>query len=286
MSAALRIGTRASPLALAQAAWVAERINGPTEIVRISCSGDRGEGEDKRRWVDEIELALAAGRVDLAVHSAKDVPGELAAGLEIAGAPRRADPRDALCGEAGSLAELGEGARVGTNSLRRGAQLAALRPDLQILPLRGNVDTRLRRLGQGDFDAILLAQAGLERLGRTPGRPLDELVPAPGQGTLALEARVGDERVREAIEALRDAAAERALRAERALADELGAGCHTPLGAHAGEEQGGLVLRAFVGLPDGSAWIRDELRGPEPEALGRAAGRRLLAAGAAEMLAA
>jgi hydroxymethylbilane synthase len=272
-----------SPLALTQATAVANAIGADVEIVTLVTSGDRGGGADKSRWVDTIERALLDGEVDLAVHSAKDVPSELAEGLELAGSPRRADPRDALCG-APALAALAAGSRVGTSSLRRAAQLRAARPDLEIVDLRGNVDTRLRRLSEGDFDAIVLARAGLERLGREPGAPLDELVPAPGQGTLALEGRAGDAQVAAAIAPLRDADAEAMLAAERALVRELGAGCHTPLGAHASVRAGELELRAFVGLADGSAWIRDELRGADPEALGREVGRRLLTAGAGEML--
>ena len=195
----LRLGTRGSPLALAQARAVAAAIGGAVELITITTSGDGGApAGDKRRWVDRIEDALLAGEVDLAVHSAKDVPGLLADGLELAGAPRRADARDCLCG-AGSLSELASDARVGTSSLRRRSQLLALRPDIAVVELRGNVDTRLRKLAAGEVDAIVLACAGLERLDRTPGSPLDELVPAVGQGTLAIEARVGDEAVAAAL---------------------------------------------------------------------------------------
>ena len=179
------------------------------------------------------------GELDLAVHSAKDVPGELPAGLAIVGVPERADPHDALCG-AGSLDELGAGAVVGTASVRRQAQLLALRPDLEVRELRGNVDTRLRRLADGDFDAIVLARAGLERLGRAAeGEPLPALVPAPGQGCLALEARAGDSRAAAAAAALTDRRALIALTAERALVTALGATCHTPIGAHAEQRDGG-----------------------------------------------
>ena len=179
----------------------------------------------------EIEEALLDGRVDLAVHSAKDVPGRLREGLAIVGVPEREDPLDALCGAA-SLDELGEGAVVGTASVRRRAQLLALRPDLEVRPLRGNVDTRLRRLGEGMFDAIVLARAGLARLGRTDeGAALPRLVPAPGQGCLALEARAGDEPGAAAAAALTDQAALACLTAERALVVGLEATCNTPVGA-------------------------------------------------------
>ncbi len=187
----IRLGTRGSALALAQARWVAERLP-DAHLLPITTSGDRGSRDDKSRFVKEIEQALLADEIDLAVHSAKDVPAELPAGLSIVGVPQRADARDALCG-AGSLEALREGAVVGTGSVRRRAQLLALRPDLRVSELRGNVDTRLRRLAEGDFDAIVVARAGLDRLGRGgEGEALHDLVPAPGQGCLALEARDGD----------------------------------------------------------------------------------------------
>jgi hydroxymethylbilane synthase len=276
-----------------------ERAGGePVELVVVRTSGDERPGGapapaapgDKSRFVKEIEEALLAGEADLAVHSAKDLPGELPEGLVLAGAPERADARDALCGAA-SLAGLPEGARVGTSSLRRRAQLLAARPDLEVAELRGNVDTRLRKLAAGDYDAIVLAVAGLQRLGRAgEGTPLpaDLLTPAPGQGCLALEARAGDERARALAAAVTDAGALAELAAERALVRALEASCHTPVAAHARLRGDELALAAFAGLPDGSAWIRDELRGPaaEAEALGRSVAERLLAAGAGELLAA
>ena len=279
----IRLGTRASALALAQAKLVAGRLP-DARLVPITTAGDRGSRDDKSRFVKELETALLAGEIDLAVHSAKDVPGELPAGLAIVGVPERADARDALCG-ARSLDELDEGAVVGTASVRRRAQLLALRPDLQIRELRGNVDTRLRRLADGDFDAIVLAQAGLDRLGRGhEGAPLTELVPAPGQGCLLLEGREGD--AGEAA-SLTDASALAALTAERALVVALEATCHTPIGAHAVAREGALGLAAFAGLPDGSHWIGDEVEGlpDDPLALGLAAAQRLRSAGVAELLA-
>jgi hydroxymethylbilane synthase len=289
----IRLGTRGSALALAQARWVAERLEGEVELVPIKTAGDErragaAETSDKARFVKEIEEALVAGDIDLAVHSAKDVPGELPDGLAIVGVPQRADPRDALCG-AGSLGELAEGAVVGTASVRRRAALLAVRPDLRIHDLRGNVDTRLRRLEEGSYDAIVLALAGLARLGlKDDGVPLDELVPAPGQGCLALEARASDASVAAAAGAFTDTAALSALTAERALVAALDATCNTPVGAHAEPLGDTLRLTAFVGLPDGSHWIRDELDGPSagPAALGAEVAERLSAAGAAELLAA
>ena len=255
-------------------------------------SDPSGVPGDKSRFVKELEEALLRGDIDLAVHSAKDVPGLLPEGLAIVGVPERADARDALCGAA-SVDALAGGARVGTSSLRRRAQLLARRPDLSVEELRGNVDTRLRRLADGDFDALVLAAAGLARLGRDEGEPIDPraMVPAPGQGCLALEARADDERVTELAAAVTDRGALTALTAERALVAELDATCRTPLAAYAQPATGGagaLRLTAFAGLPDGSHWIADALEGDtdQPAALGRAVAERLLAAGAAEILAA
>jgi hydroxymethylbilane synthase len=295
----IRLGTRGSALALAQARLVAGALGDEVELVPIETAGDRARGAhlwgdpsgatprwDKSRFVKEIEEALLAGEIDLAVHSAKDVPSELPAGLAIVGVPPRADPRDALCG-ATALGELPEGAAVGTSSLRRRAQLLALRPDLDVRELRGNVDTRLRRLTEGRFAAIVLARAGLDRLGRAgEGAPLPELVPAPGQGCLALEARADDERAAAAAAALTDRAALTCLTAERALVAALGASCRTPIGAHAELDGGALRLAAFAGMPDGSHWIRDRHEGDpaEPARLGHAVGERLAVAGARELL--
>ncbi len=189
----IRVGTRGSALALAQARWVAERLDDDAELVTVASAGDRGaQPSDKSRWVSELERALLEERIDVAVHSAKDVPAELPEGLELVAVPARADPRDAICG-ARSLAELRSGARVGTSSLRRRAQLRAEREDIEVVEIRGNVDTRLRKLKDGECEALVLAVAGLERLGRgdEAGGLLDELIPAAGQGALALEARAG-----------------------------------------------------------------------------------------------
>jgi hydroxymethylbilane synthase len=284
-AAPLRLGTRGSPLALRQAELVAGAIGGEVETVVLRTGGDLGAGVDKRRWVDTIEAALLAGEIDLAVHSAKDLPAELAYGLEIAGAPAREDPRDALCGGAAAVAALPAGARVGTSSLRRRAQLLALRDDLDVVDLHGNLDTRLARLAAGDFDAIVLAVAGLRRLGREGWSASDELVPAAGQGTLAIEARAGDELVAAALAPLRDGDTERALACERTLVSVLGAGCDTPVGAHARiAGDGSLELRAFIGSPDGGEWIRDCVRGDDPRLVGEEAARRLLACGAGALL--
>jgi hydroxymethylbilane synthase len=280
----VRIGTRGSALALAQARQVAALLGGSHELVEVSTSGDRGEaGGDKERWVRELDAALLGGEVDCAVHSAKDVPAQLAIGTAIAAVPERADPRDALCGAA-SVAALDVGARVGTSSLRRTAQLRALRSDVEVVELRGNVDTRLRKLADGDYDAIVLAAAGLQRLGRgSEGVALVDLVPAAGQGCLAVTTRAGEESL---VGAIDHAPSRRALLAERAVVRGLDADCHTPVGAHASSlPDGRLALRAFVGAPDGSAWVRDDLEGDDAEALGAAVAKRLLSAGAREVLA-
>jgi hydroxymethylbilane synthase len=269
-------------------------IGAEVEIVPIRTAGDEGGRAapappgDKSRFVKEIEEALLTGAVDLAVHSAKDVPAELPEGLAIVGVPERADARDALCG-ADSLGQLATGASIGTSSLRRRAQLLALRPDLHVEELTGNVDTRLRKLAEGAYDAIVVALAGLERLGRSPeGHPLaaDALVPASGQGCLALEARAGDEAARELGARLTDGESLVRLMAERALVAALDASCRTPVGAHARVDDGRLVLDAFVGLPDGSTWIRDSLAGDAgaPVELGREVAERLVSAGAAGVL--
>jgi hydroxymethylbilane synthase len=293
----MRIGTRRSALALAQSNHVVGLLGGDCEIVPIVTSGDAdarpsASDTDKSRWVIELEDALSAGEIDLAVHSAKDVPGKLAEGLALLGSPARAAAEDVLCGVA-SLDELAEGARVGTSSIRRVAQLRAAREDLDVVSVRGNVDTRLNKLANAEegLDAIVLACAGLQRLGREAeiGGVLgaERFVPAPGQGALALEGRADDERVTEAVLAITDAHTLACLLAERAVARELGASCHTPLGAHATIVAGvRLNLRAWVGLPDGSAWVLDELEGDldDPEALGRSVAERVRLAGASQML--
>jgi hydroxymethylbilane synthase len=294
----LRLGTRGSALAQAQAGLVQDALREANpglaiELVTIRTGGDEGGprhgSEDKSRFVKEIEDALLAGDIDLAVHSAKDLPGELPFGLSIVGVPARADPRDSLCG-AESLLSLDAGARVGTSSLRRRAQLLALRPDIEVVEMRGNVDTRLRKLADGDFDAVVLAAAGLQRLGRPgDGGPigLDDLTPAPGQGCLALEARADDGDTADLAAALTDHDGLVALTAERALVVALGATCNTPVGAHAELAGDALTITSFAGMPDGSTWIRDTARfdAAAPGEAGRAAAARLLSAGAAELLA-
>ena len=276
----MRIGTRGSALALAQARWVAERLGGENEVVVIESSS--APADDKSRWVSALEQALLENRIDVAVHSAKDVPVELPDGLALVAIPEREDPRDAICG-ASSLAELASGARIGTSSLRRAAQIRALREDVEVVALRGNVDTRLRKLGDGECDALVLALAGLRRLGREDevGGVLDELVPAAGQGALALEARPG----LPGVDVLNDARSAACNAAERELVATLGASCNTAVGAFARMlEDGQLELTGWVGAVDGSRWISDRLVGASGEGLGTALAERMLAVGAGELL--
>jgi hydroxymethylbilane synthase len=232
--------------------------------------------------VSELERALLAGEVDVAVHSAKDVPAELASGLALVAIPPREDPRDVICG-ASSLAALPAGARVGTSSLRRAAQIRSARSDVEVVELSGNVDTRLRKLASGECDALVLAMAGLARLGRADAVDgvLDEFVPAAGQGALALEALVGGA----AVGGLADPAATACVLAERELTRALGASCNTPVGAYARMVGSGgeVELTAWVGRADGSAWISDRLRGGS-SGLGARVAERLLTAGAEELL--
>jgi hydroxymethylbilane synthase len=287
---ALRLGTRGSALALAQAHAVADAIREPIEVVRVTTAGDVDRaGGDKSRWTGALEAALLAGEIDLAVHSAKDVPGELAPGTELVAAPRRADPFDVLVGE-GRLDGVREGARVGTSALRRRAQLLAERPDLDVVELRGNVDTRLRKRVAGEVDVLVLAAAGLERLGRRDEAgdvlrgPL--FVPAPGQGVIAIQARTGSPAASAAL-AASHARTLACLRAERAAVRELDATCHTPVGIHAEVVAEGLRMQGFAGLPDGSAWLVDAVAGTAEEAAeaaGAQLARRMLAAGAADLL--
>jgi hydroxymethylbilane synthase len=244
----------------------------------ITTTGDRTAGPleavgGKGAFLKEIEEALLAEEVDLAVHSLKDVPTALPPGLALGAILERADPRDAVVSNGTRLDGLPKGARIGTTSLRRRALLRHLRPDLQVADLRGNVDTRLRRLRSGDFDAVLLAMAGLSRLGRadqaTEALDPERFVPAPGQGAIALETREGDAPLRAAAGPLHHEATARAVRTERAFLAALGGGCNVPLGALARETPAGLRLVAFLAETDGSAFARAEGTGREPEELGR-----------------
>jgi hydroxymethylbilane synthase len=282
----IRIATRGSKLALTQAKLVADMLGG-AELVEASSDGEPG---DKSRFVRGVERALLAGEADVGVHSAKDLPGDMAEGLEIGGVPGREDPLDVWIGTGDSLEEVPEGARVGTASLRRRAQLLAARPDLRVEELHGNVDTRLRKLAEGELDAIVLAAAGLRRLGREDeigfAIPAATMTPAPGQGTLVLQIRAGDDAAREATGAVFDLDAARELTAERAAVRLLDASCTTPVGVFARIDGERIAVDAFIGLPDGSEWLRDrvEADAAEPAAAGVLLAERLLGAGARDLL--
>ena len=294
----LRIGSRGSQLALWQAnhisALLRERGH-EVEIEIIHTTGDKitdvalAKVGTKGMFTKEIEEALAVGRVDLAVHSLKDLPTQLPAGFEIAAITKREDPRDAFCSRHFSrIEDLPKSARVGTSSLRRQAQLKAIRPDLDIHPLRGNVDTRLRKLAEGEYDAVILASAGLHRLGKTELVkqiiPADIMCPAAGQGALGIEIRKGDARTRDLLAFLNDPNARAATTCERALLNSLGGGCQVPIGAFAEMRGGRLHLDSIVADPDGSKLLRDSRDGTDPETLGNAAGAALLARGGNQIL--
>lgn len=292
---AVRIGTRGSPLALAQAGMVKSALAAahpalaPAEIVVIKTTGDQiqdralSEIGGKGLFTKEIEEALIEGRIDLAVHSMKDVPTQLPEGLEIACLLEREDPRDVLISRSGkSIATLPQGAVIGSASLRRQAQLLALRPDLKVVTLRGNVGTRLAKLDKGDADATLLALAGLKRLGKadvaTAILDMTEMLPAVAQGAIGLEIRAADRRMRDLLQPLHHIATEVAVAAERACLAELEGSCRTPIAAYARlTPDGQLHLRALIALPDGSRIHRDERSGPasDAERLGRDSGRHL-----------
>jgi hydroxymethylbilane synthase len=282
----IRIATRGSKLALTQAGYVAELLGG-AELVEVSSDGEPG---DKSRFVRGVERTLLAGEAEVGVHSAKDLPGEMAEELVIAAVPVREEPADVWIGGGSSLEDVAEGARVGTASLRRRAQLLAARPDLRIEELHGNVDTRLRKLAEGELDAIVLAAAGVRRLGREGeigfAIPTEMMVPAPGQGTLVLQARAGDEETAAAVAGVFDLDAARELTAERATVRLLDASCTTPVGVFARVNGERLEIDAFVGLPDGSEWLRDQIEGEaaEPAAAGVLLAERLLSAGARDLL--
>jgi len=295
----LTIGSRGSQLALWQSRWVASRLDSlgnRTRLEVIKTTGDTiadvalSKVGTKGMFTKELEEALFAGAIDLAVHSLKDLPAELPQGLALAAVPGREDARDALVGR--RLEELKRGARVGTSSLRRAAQLRAIRPDLVVESVRGNLDTRLRKLDQGQYDAILLAAAGLRRLGWADRiaelLPEEMMCPAVGQGALAVETRMSPDRAHGICSSLEDPAARTAVTAERALLAALGGGCQVPIGAHAKLENGHLRLQAVVCAPDGSRVIRRQAQGAESDAerIGTSLAQELLGAGGREILAA
>lgn len=291
--ARLRIGSRGSQLAL----WQANHISGllrerghQVEIEIIKTTGDKitdvalAKVGTKGMFTKEIEEALAAGRVDLAVHSLKDLPTEVPPGFEIAAITQRENPRDVFVSKNyARIDDLPRNARVGTSSLRRQAQLKAVRPDLDVHPLRGNVDTRLRKVESGEYDAIILAAAGVTRLGLTSRVkqviPAEIMCPAAGQGALGIEIRLGDEVVRRHLTFLDDAAARTTTTAERALLNKLGGGCQVPIGAFAEVHDGQVYLQGVVARPDGSQVLREARQGNDPQRLGEEMGDILLRRG-------
>ena len=295
----LRLGSRGSALAMWQANWIAARLatvlpDCAVEIVPIRTRGDDDTGSfwgltEKGLFTSDIEAALLAGEVDLAAHSLKDLPVAASEGLVIAGIPLRHDSRDVLVSrDALPLMGLKSGARVGTSSPRRTSLLLSLRKDVAVIPIRGNVDTRVRLLDEGAYDAIVVAAAGLVRLG------LDARIaewfdartfpPAPGQGALAVQVREGDTELLKAVAELDDPTARETANAERSLLRALGGGCAQPIGAHAWRSNEGLGLLGFVGSLDGRRVLRTEVRGEGPETLGARAAEQLLRAGARELL--
>jgi hydroxymethylbilane synthase len=296
--ARLRIGSRGSQLALWQANHIAALLRGrghEVEIEIIKTTGDKitdvplAKVDTKGMFTKEIEEALAAGRVDLAVHSLKDLPTEITSGFEIAAVPKRDDPRDVFCSRKyASIEALPKAARVGTSSLRRQAQLKALRADLDLHPLRGNVDTRLAKLEGGEYDAIILAAAGLNRLGKTESIKqfisADVMCPAAGQGALAVEVRARDTATLQLLTFLDDSDARATTICERALLGRLGGGCQVPIGAMAEMRSGRLHLRAVVANPDGSLVLRESGDGEDPVQLGESVGDALLRRGGKAIL--
>lgn len=303
MSDALRVGTRRSPLALAQTELAVARLRHAHpdiafEAVEIQTHGDEDYGRDlgtpgdgKRAFTKRIDEALLSGEIDVAVHSLKDVPSTLSPGLRIAAIPTRADPRDVfVANDSLSIGYLPRGTRVGTSSLRRRAQLLAAWPHLEVVELHGNVGTRLRRLDAKDFDAVVVAAAGLERLHFTERKvePIapEIVTPAPGQGALALECRATDEDTRALLASVEDPAARRTTEAERVLSGRLGGGCNVPFGALATMRNGALHLQAVVATPDGRRVVRAaaQASAQEWEATVDAVGARLLEGGARDIL--
>jgi hydroxymethylbilane synthase len=296
------IGSRGSALALAQTGWIRDQIlsrfpGTDTSIKIIKTSADRDQTKSIRSgsavgvFVKELEQALLSRQIDIAVHSMKDVPTAISTGLKIAAVPEREDARDALIARnARGLAQLPEGSLIGTGSVRRQAQILALRPDLRIIDIRGNIDTRLKRLREGAYDAIILACAGLNRLGLQDhiSEPLDfsSMLPAPGQGALAIEIREGDSRVEQVAAALNEPSAWFAVSAEREFLKNMGGGCNVPVAAHAQVRQDSIHIEGLVCSPDGRKLLRDSLDRQLAGAgeAGRILAEKILAAGGKAIL--
>jgi hydroxymethylbilane synthase len=302
LSRPVRVGTRGSALSLWQARWVVERLGRALtgralEIVTVTTQGDKllgplADASEVGLFTSALERALLEGRVDVAVHSLKDLPVSVEGALPVVAVPLRGDPADALVSREGvPLAELSEGATVGTSSMRRECLVRALRPDARVVAVRGNVDGRIRQLDHGLFDAIVLAVAGLERLGLRDriGERFEPRAfpPAPGQGALALQTRLEDAELQAAVRSLDDPGARATTSAERACLEALGGGCSRPIGAYAAKTDMVLDVVAMVGSPDGRRIVRSGASGQadDPEAVGRAAARALIESGAGELLA-
>jgi len=299
----LRVGTRGSRLALTQANWVAERLKKKhprmtIEIVPIRTTGDKMQSVSlsaiggKGVFVKEIEESLLRGEVDVAVHSMKDMPSEIPADLAIGAIPEREDPRDVfISGDGRRLDELKPGARIGTGSLRRGLQLRGLVPSVEIVSIRGNLDTRIRKIEREKLDGIVVAAAGLRRMGwesrATQFISVKQMIPAVGQGALAVELRRADDATRKIVSFMNDPTTSLAVMAERAFLGILGGGCQVPVAGHATITNDVLHLQALVGNMDGSVVLRDEVEGPVIENihLGKSLAERILSRGGREILA-
>lgn len=300
MGRTIVVGSRRSPLALAQTRWVIDQlkkqgVDAHFEIKTIVTKGDRvvdrmlSKVGGKGLFVKEIEEALLDGEIDFAVHSVKDMPAQLPEGLELVCIPEREDPRDCLISrEKKVLEELPQGAVIGTSSLRRSAQLLQVRPDLTIKWIRGNVDTRLRKLDEGEYDAIILAASGLIRLG-LKGRITQVLdpqlcLPAVGQGALGIECRADDGELKKLLATLHHPSTARCVMAERIFLAELGGSCHVPVACYGEEANGQLVLTGLIASPDGRTILKERLTGQDPHALGTALAEALKKRGAEPLL--
>ncbi|UOY94171.1 hydroxymethylbilane synthase [Ectobacillus sp. JY-23] len=295
------VGSRKSKLALTQTNWVIEQLKQlgvpfEFEVKEIVTKGDvildvtLSKVGGKGLFVKEIEQAMLDKEIDMAVHSMKDMPAVLPDGLTIGCVPKRVDPRDVFITKHGeSLSDLPAGAVIGTSSLRRSSQLLAERPDLQIKWIRGNIDTRIRKLQEEDYDAIILAAAGLKRMGWaddviTGYLEADQCVPAVGQGALSIECRADDEELLSALRLFNDAITERTVAAEREFLHRLEGGCQVPIAGYAVMQEGEIELTALVGSKDGSVLLKETVRGAEPLEVGKEAANRLIAKGAKELI--
>lgn len=297
----IRVGSRQSNLAMTQTKWVISKLKeagvaNPFEIEKIVTKGDKildvtlSKVGGKGLFVKEIEQAMYDEKIDFAVHSMKDMPAVLPEGLTISCIPAREDHRDAFLSKDGKkLAELPKGAQIGTSSLRRGAQILAARPDLEIKWIRGNIETRIKKLQEEDYDAIILAVSGMKRVGMseeiiTEYLDADLCVPAVGQGALAIESRSDDKELLDLLSAIHDENTATTVLAERTFLRLLEGGCQIPIGGFAYMDQEDIVLNALVGTPDGKTILRETVRGTDPQAVGQEAANKLIARGAKDIV--